>query len=212
MRLSTLSLACALLLSACIVAQNAPAGEPIGVPFTITLPWADGNTLVEELSTDGLGDTFTLTLSTVTPGAAGAAVGAAKSKSSSSSSTTTPTLTPTTPTQRVVGNTPATDGPPPRTITYGYPDADGQWVTATWTATVTSAPTVASGNVPAGTIQSYASYETSENSILFNSATASGGVVSDGVSGAFLSADAAGAVWLAIGAGVVGTLWAATQL
>jgi len=136
------------------------AGAGAASTYTTTLPWANGNTLVIAVSSDAEGDLETQTLSTVT-GSASAVAAATKATTMAAAAATTTG-------QRVVGVD--STAAPMRTTTYGYDDGSGNWVTATWTASVTAAPNEATYQAAGGTIQDYNSYQNAINSVVLSSA------------------------------------------
>lgn len=94
-------------------------------------------------------------------------------------------------------------------MTDYYPDADGNYVAATWTASVTAVPTVATVIVPAGTIADYNTYQSSANSVVLASALATQS--GSGSTGVGITSDASRksgftAVhgWIGIAVGIVG--------
>lgn len=56
-----------------------------------------------------------------------------------------------------------------RTTTYWVDTGNGYWTYYTWTAPTTTVPTVATANVPAGTVQNYNDYQSAINSAVFSS-------------------------------------------
>ncbi|RSH92663.1 hypothetical protein EHS25_008108 [Saitozyma podzolica] len=164
MRLALASFVSSLLLAAGAAAQG---------QYTTTLPWANGDTVVVSVSTNALGVATTKTVSTLGGNAA-----VTTGTTTNTKTTKTTAGAPTTTAQRVVGQD--TTAAPMRTTTYWYDPGDGVWVEATWTASVTDNPTVATANVPAGTVQDYNNYQTSVNSVVYASATAANALVSSG--------------------------------
>lgn len=57
-----------------------------------------------------------------------------------------------------------------RTTTYWYDPGNGVWTVATWTASVTAEPTVATYIPSAGTVMDYDAYQSEVNGNLFESA------------------------------------------
>ncbi|WVW80360.1 hypothetical protein I302_102340 [Kwoniella bestiolae CBS 10118] len=173
MYISSSTLVSALLLAASNVAAQ---------QFTTTFPWAQGDTVVLSTGTNALGVATTRTLQTITTGVAGATTARTTATTATTAlddgdedATTTPTLTQlrtTTTQQRVVGNTPTTTAAPMRTTTYWLDPGDGVYTAYTWTAPTTALPTVATANVPAGTIQDYQEYQSAANSAVLESAQA----------------------------------------
>lgn len=147
--------------------------------YTTTLPFLDGDTLVVSAGTNALGLPTTVTLSTITATGTLATVPTLTTLPTTTATRTTTTNTrtrttqttangPDTTMQRVVGQD--TTAPPMRTTTYWYDPGNGVWTVATWTASVTAAPQVATVNVPSGTIQDYNSYQTVVNSAVLSAA------------------------------------------
>lgn len=159
----------------------------------------DGETIIISITTDVFGDRTTTTLSTIDPN---------NPTTATTALTTTPTTTRgrQTTTQRVVGED--TTAAPMRTTTYGYDPGNGVWVTDTWTASVTAAPSAATAVVPEGTIQNYQSYQAVINSAVLQSAQ--NALASASVSGAAarsIGKELVGSKgWLAIAVAVVGVV------
>jgi len=181
------------LLSSVLVASNVLART-----YTTTLPYEDGNTLVVAVTTDALGDVLTNTLSTIT--AAGTQSSTSTTLTNTRIKITTATGPVTTTGQRVVGVD--STAAPMRTTTYWYDPGDGVWTVATWTASITAAPTVATAIVPEGTIIDYNSYQTVVNSVVLASAEAA--AATNGSSGAASRMNERTAGWAAVvvGAGL----------
>ncbi|KAI9634554.1 uncharacterized protein MKK02DRAFT_38083 [Dioszegia hungarica] len=179
-----------------VLAHLALAGVTMAQIITYTLPYVDGDTLVISTGTNALGVPTTQTLRTLTGGASavtsvpGGVVGLSSSSSSSraavvitssSSSISRSTARVTTATTAAATGTATTPRvgqdtalpPPMRTTTYDYDTGNGYWTKATWTASVTKAPDVATVIVPKGTVQEYPQYQTSVNSNVLASAQAS---------------------------------------
>ncbi|WWD18125.1 hypothetical protein CI109_102574 [Kwoniella shandongensis] len=162
------------------------ASSALAQRFTTTLPFADGDTLVLSTGTNVRGVATTATIATVTAGVAvtTAVAGADDDPLTTTRLTTTARTTtgrttttaangrPTTTAQRVVGTEATTTAAPMRTTTYWVDTGDGYWTDYTWTAKTTALPTVATANVPEGTIQSYASYQSIVNSAVLAGAEA----------------------------------------
>ncbi|KAK6907558.1 hypothetical protein L486_05477 [Kwoniella mangroviensis CBS 10435] len=168
MYISASTLVSALLLAASNVAAQ---------QFTTTYPWANGDTVVLSTGTNALGVATTRTIQTLT----GTATTTARTTATTTTAadddddddaTTTTTGKTTTTQQRVVGNTPTTTAAPMRTTTYWLDPGDGVYTAFTWTAPTTALPTVATANVPAGTIQEYNEYQSAVNSVVLQSAEA----------------------------------------
>ncbi|WWC60518.1 uncharacterized protein I303_103092 [Kwoniella dejecticola CBS 10117] len=188
----------------------------LGQQFTTTFPWAQGDTVVLSTGTNALGVATTRTLQTITTGVAGATTNTRLTTATTATTalddddddtTTQTTARPTTTEQRVVGNTPTTTGKPMRTTTYWLDPGDGVWTVFTWTAPTTALPTVATANVPAGTIQDYQEYQSAINSVVLESAQAA--VANSSRSGSLarrsvVGADAILGGWTAMVLGVVG--------
>ncbi|KAE8540122.1 hypothetical protein D1P53_004060 [Cryptococcus gattii VGV] len=128
--------------------------------LTTTLNVQDGDTLVISKTTNALGATITTTLSTIVSDGV-----------TTSSTSTTSAKRKTTTTPRIVGaeTTTTTTPPPMRTTTYWVDTGNGYWTYYTWTAPTTTVPTVATANVPAGTVQNYNDYQSAVNSAVFSS-------------------------------------------
>lgn len=143
--------------------------------YTTTLPYEDGNTLVVSVGTNARGVSTTATLSTIEDDGITSALTASTTTTTGKTTTTKKTTTSTGPVtttgQRVVGE--ETTAAPMRTTTYWVNQADGTWTDFTWTASVTAAPTVATANVPSGTILAYDSYQSSANSVVLAAAESS---------------------------------------
>jgi len=95
-----------------------------------------------------------------------------------------------------------------RTTTYWYDPGNGVWTVATWTASVTAEPTVATFIPSAGTVLDYEAYQSEVNGNLFasaKSATAAGANASGGSNDA---AKRAGLGWTAVAVGAVGAAMA----
>jgi len=91
---------------------------------------------------------------------------------------------------------------PMRTTTYWYDPGNGVWTVATWTATVTAEPTVATYIPPAGTVADYDSYQSEVNGNLF--ASAKGSQAANLASGSTGAAGKRAAAGLAVIVGAVG--------
>jgi len=188
-------------LAVCVAALA--ASRVFARTYTTTLPYVDGNTLVIGETTDPLGDVITRTISTVIGTATGAVTAITSPTTSSSSrrvnTRTTAGAVTTTTGQRVVGVD--TTAPPMRTTTYYYDPGNGVWTVATWTASVTGPPAVATAIVPEGTIQDYQSYQTVVNSAVLASAEAAAVTGSTGGASRIQEKTAG---WAAVAVGVIG--------
>ncbi|CAD6573739.1 MAG: hypothetical protein TREMPRED_000899 [Tremellales sp. Tagirdzhanova-0007] len=189
---------------------------------TTTLPWANGNTEVLSVSTDALGDLLTVTISTITAAEDGAAATTALLTTALTTPLTTalattntrldttttkrPTTTAGAPTSttglRVVGQ--ETTAAPMQTTTYFYPNGAGPWTSATWSASVTGDPTVATAIIPQGSIQPYQEYQSAVNSVVLASAEAVASATTSQTGGARRNSIATG--WAAAGVGAVGVV------
>ncbi|WWC68432.1 uncharacterized protein I206_102359 [Kwoniella pini CBS 10737] len=205
------------LISTLLLAGNGALAQLL----TTTYTWAQGDTVVISTGTNALGAATTRVVQTITSGVAATTINTRLATATTATTavnddgddeptttrTTTTGRTTTTDNQRVVGNTPTTTGAPMHTTTYWLDPGDGVWTVFTWTAPTTALPTVATANVPAGTIQDYQAYQSAINSVVLESAQAA--VANASKSGSLarrsvVSTDAILGGWTAMVLGVVG--------
>ncbi|KAL7423658.1 hypothetical protein Q5752_001240 [Cryptotrichosporon argae] len=183
------------------VALLALAAPSMAALVTSTLP--DGNTVVLSISTDAEGDAVTKTVSTIG--------GDTAATTTTKATTTKTTATHTTTKGQVVDQAPptTTTADPMHTTTYWYEGSDGVWVEATWSNSFV-VPTVATVIVPAGTIQDYAAYQESANSVLYAAAESSNAASSAGERRASVNHAVAG--WTAMAVGMAGAAWGVARM